>query len=203
MHLRGAYSMMSFHSLLSIVPQSPLVAASFWNHLREDITFSLIEVRPLILDLEIVSFDITTRNSDHDYLNTLSIILGKIINVAFDHSMSVDEWKEAYYMLGKWAMGLPVQLKPFSKAHAISGMGQTFPSVRFLQPYHGKSSKQPVNSAKPMLTSHSCYDALLPYRINHPSGTSAAWEPKSIDGTRSVGVRRELFPNGYCATLGS
>ncbi|KAK2475442.1 hypothetical protein H9L39_13035 [Fusarium oxysporum f. sp. albedinis] len=82
MHLRGAYSMASLHDVLSGIPQAGLLGAGFWNYLREDITFSLFEECPLKMNLESTPLMIQ-HTSDQDYLNSITLILGKIINMSF------------------------------------------------------------------------------------------------------------------------
>lgn len=139
MHLRGAYSMASFENLIFSAEQHGLVKSGFWNYLREDITFSLYAKCPLKMDLEFMGVS-SPQHSDQDYLNSISLILGKIINVAFHHDMSISECDEALAMVQTWAASCPPQLKPFSTSIASPETGQVLPAVWFLQSHHGTQS---------------------------------------------------------------
>ncbi|KAH6981358.1 hypothetical protein BKA56DRAFT_58227 [Ilyonectria sp. MPI-CAGE-AT-0026] len=135
MHLRGAYSMVSVHDLLSGDLNRGLVAAGFWNYLREDITFSLFETCPLKMDLESISL-IIKHDSDQDYLNSITLILGKIINVAFHRPFTVQEWEAALEMVRQWSSTCSERLQPFSKLPGGPGTNELFPQAWFLQPCH-------------------------------------------------------------------
>ncbi|KAJ4319568.1 hypothetical protein N0V84_006298 [Fusarium piperis] len=90
MHLRGAYSMAPFHDVLSGNLQPGLPGAGFWNFLREDITFSLFEKCPLKMDLAATPLPVN-HGSAH-YLNSITLILGKIINTTFGRDLTGSEW---------------------------------------------------------------------------------------------------------------
>ncbi|KAH7151673.1 hypothetical protein B0J13DRAFT_246189 [Dactylonectria estremocensis] len=135
MHLRGAYSMVSIQDILPGELHRGLLAAGFWNFLREDITFSLFKNCPLKIDLKFVSLSVD-HDSDQDYLNSITLILGRIINIAFDHSFSVDEWKNTLELVRQWSLTCPRRLRPFSSQPGGPGTNDLFPRAWFLQPCH-------------------------------------------------------------------
>lgn len=128
--------MVSVHDLLSGDLNRGLVAAGFWNYLREDITFSLFETCPLKMDLESISL-IIKHDSDQDYLNSITLILGKIINVAFHRPFTVQEWEAGLEMVRQWSSTCSQRLQPFSKLPGGPGTNELFPQAWFLQPCHG------------------------------------------------------------------
>ncbi|KAM0425160.1 hypothetical protein ACHAPT_009721 [Fusarium lateritium] len=99
MHLRGAYSMALLHDVLSGNLQPGLPGAGFWNYLREDITFSLFEKCPLKMDLTATPLLVNHRSAQ-DYLNSITLILGKIINTTFGRDVTSSEWVSAVEMCG-------------------------------------------------------------------------------------------------------
>lgn len=113
-----------------------LLASGFWNYLREDITFSLFENCPLKMDLTSIP-PVSKYDSDQDYLNSITLILGKIINAAFRHSLAVQEWDTAFEMVRQWSSACPKRLGPFSKRPGGPGTDEGFPQMWFLQPCHG------------------------------------------------------------------
>lgn len=113
-----------------------ILAAGFWNYLREDITFSLFQICPLKMDLESIPV-LSMHDSDHDYLNSISLILGKIVNAAFDHELVEPELENALYMIQEWKFACPRRLQPYSRGDGLSGTVNALPSVWFLQPCHG------------------------------------------------------------------
>ncbi|KAM5386816.1 hypothetical protein ACJZ2D_000109 [Fusarium nematophilum] len=136
MHLRGAYSMASLHHVLSgNLQQGLLLGAGFWNYLREDITFSLFEKCPLKMDLESTPL-LGSHRSDQDFLNSITLILGKIINMTFDREMADSEWTSAANMVKVWRSACPEHLRPFSRGRGQPGASHLFPAVWFLQPCH-------------------------------------------------------------------
>ncbi|KAJ4257537.1 hypothetical protein NW762_008661 [Fusarium torreyae] len=101
MHLRGAYSMASLHDVLSGNLQAGLLGAGFWNYLREDITFSLFQECPLKMNLEDTPL-INHHHSDQDYLNSITLILGKIINMSFCNDAEEMRWNLVIDSLKSW-----------------------------------------------------------------------------------------------------
>ncbi|CAG9944725.1 unnamed protein product [Clonostachys rosea f. rosea IK726] len=137
-HLRGAYSMVSHQNALNLRTRS-LLTAGFWNYLREDITFSLFEQCPLKMDLDPLTL-ITSHETDPDYLNSISLILGKIINIAFQRPLTEEEWEAAFSMTREWIKARPDRLGPFSRRPAIVGTPNPLPSLYFLHESHGSST---------------------------------------------------------------
>lgn len=114
-----------------------LLAAGFWNYLREDITFSLFETCPLKMSLREVPLP-ATHDTDEDYLNTASLILGKIINIAFDHVTDSEEGESMLQMVREFIPTFPKRMYPFSMGTQQSGAGFRLPAIRFLRPCHGE-----------------------------------------------------------------
>ena len=122
-HLQGAYSFASRQSA-----RQGLLAAGFWNYLREDITFSLFQQCPLKLELA----DIQEDNPLHE----MTLILGRLVNAAFGNAppsefISLHAETEAWYHARE-----EIHL-PFSRTL------DTFPRVWFLQDTHGTSTLFP------------------------------------------------------------
>lgn len=136
-HLWGVYSMASHQGFLTGPLPRDLLAAGFWNYLREDITFSLFETCSLKMSLREVSLP-AAHDTDEDYLNTASLILGKIINVAFDQVTNVGECESMLYMVREFIAVLPSRAYPYSMGTEGAGAGFHFPAIRFLRPCHGK-----------------------------------------------------------------
>ncbi|KAI6773632.1 hypothetical protein HG531_000481 [Fusarium graminearum] len=131
-HLRGAYSMASLYDVLSGNLRVGLLGAGFWNYLREDITFSLFEKCPLKMNLESTLL-FTPHESDQDYLNSVTLILGKSINMAYSQDTDALRWRQITESLRDWRRAYPDHIKPFSRELSTSHL---FPAVWFLQPYH-------------------------------------------------------------------
>lgn len=146
MHLRGAYSMASLHDVLSGIPQAGLLGAGFWNYLREDITFSLFEECPLKMNLESTPLMIQ-HTSDQDYLNSITLILGKIINMSFKQDTDGRQWDYIKDDLKSWRNSCPRHMKPYSRLQGENTTSHLFPAIWFLQPCHGELSPSlPRNS---------------------------------------------------------
>ncbi|KAM5523416.1 TPR domain-containing protein [Fusarium oxysporum f. sp. phaseoli] len=135
MHLRGAYSMASLHDVLSGIPQAGLLGAGFWNYLREDITFSLFEECPLKMNLESTPLMIQ-HTSDQDYLNSITLILGKIINMSFKQDTDGRQWDYIKEDLKSWRNSCPRHMKPYSRLQGEITTSHLFPAIWFLQPCH-------------------------------------------------------------------
>ncbi|KAF4122904.1 to TPR Domain [Geosmithia morbida] len=136
-HLRGAYSMASQHQ--GLLSGDGLLVAGSWNYLREDITYSLYEKCPLKIDLETVPLT-TTHETDQHYLNSASLVLGKLINLAFDHALTYPEWEAALFTVRNWATSLPNRIMPFSVTDGKkTDTARPLPLVSFLQPCHTAS----------------------------------------------------------------
>lgn len=141
-HLRGAYSMAPLQDVLSGNLQPGLPGAGFWNYLREDITFSLFEKCPLKMDL-ITTPLLVNHHSAQDYLNSITLILGKIINTTFGRDLTGSEWIDDVEMLSQWRAACPETMQPFSREQSEPGAIHLFPAVWFLQPCHGELLLRP------------------------------------------------------------
>ncbi|UKZ81394.1 hypothetical protein TrVFT333_009166 [Trichoderma virens FT-333] len=86
--------------LLRSEPPESLLAAGFWNYLREDITFSLFEGCPLKMD--VTGSAAPRLTNSHDQLHSISLILGQIINKAFSYQISAIEWQQFAGMVHAW-----------------------------------------------------------------------------------------------------
>ncbi|WYZ36661.1 hypothetical protein EsH8_II_000167 [Colletotrichum jinshuiense] len=126
-HLQGAYSLAAYRNPLTDYLGSGLRAAGFWNYLREDITFSLFRQCPC------------RRGTTHeDYLNTVSLILGRIINACFAAAVTDETWAFLYDMLRDWSSSLPSRFGPFSTAER--GLGLALPSIWMLRDCHAAAA---------------------------------------------------------------
>ncbi|KAK1595065.1 uncharacterized protein LY79DRAFT_117922 [Colletotrichum navitas] len=132
-HLQGAYSLAAHRNPLNDYPGSGIRAAGFWNYLREDITFSLFRQCPLKIDLERMPLPVR-HDTDQDRLNTVSLILGRIINACFSSTVTEEAWAFLFGMLEDWRSGLPSRFAPFAKTDR--GLGLALPSIWMLRDCH-------------------------------------------------------------------
>ncbi|KAE9569959.1 hypothetical protein CGMCC3_g13978 [Colletotrichum fructicola] len=135
-HLRGAYSLAAYRSPLIDYLGSGLRTAGFWNYLREDITFSLFQRCPLKIDLDQMPLP-SQHHTDHSYLNTVSLILGRIINACFSSTIAEQTWTVLFDMLRSWSADLPARFRPFSKEDR--GLGLSLPSIWMLRDCHASA----------------------------------------------------------------
>lgn len=117
---------------------SGMLAAGFWNYLREDITFSLFEHCQLKMDLERIP---PSENAltDQDHLNAITLILGHIINVSFTGTIDAIKLAHLNDTVKNWRLQLPARFKPFSTASESSTSAIVLPTIWMLQDCHGKS----------------------------------------------------------------
>lgn len=139
LHLQGAYSLASGGGLQS---DHRCWTAGFWNYLREDITYSLFTEVNLKMDLNKTSVAIEL-SSDQAYLNSISLVLGKIINVTFGTTIHQDDWETLIASLQEWSTTLPERFRAFSKVPP-GFSGKTIPSIWMVQDCHGKQHDQPT-----------------------------------------------------------
>ncbi|TFB00759.1 hypothetical protein CCMA1212_007427, partial [Trichoderma ghanense] len=137
-HLRGAYSLASCEASIAGSPPDSLLAAGFWNYLREDITFSLFEGCPLKMDVT-ESAAPSLANGHDQQLHSISLILGQIINKAFGNGFSATDWQQLVGMVEVWLDELPPHVRPFSRGRSVtlSTVGE-LPSFWFLQDFHAR-----------------------------------------------------------------
>ncbi|KAL7813895.1 hypothetical protein V8C44DRAFT_44283 [Trichoderma aethiopicum] len=138
-HLRGAYSLASCEGSIAGSPPDSLLAAGFWNYLREDITFSLFEGCPLKMDVTESAAPSLADGHDQQ-LHSIALILGQIINKAFRNGISATEWQQLVDMVHVWFEELPPHVQPFSKGRSVtlSTVGE-LPSFWFLQDFHASA----------------------------------------------------------------
>ncbi|KAL9469227.1 hypothetical protein ACSS6W_010921 [Trichoderma asperelloides] len=137
-HLQGAYSLASCEDSIAASPPGSLLAAGFWNYLREDITFSLFEGCPLKMDVTMAAAPSLT--GDQDQLHSMTLILGQTINKAFGHQISEPEWERLVSMVQTWLDKLPSNVNPFSRSQSVtpSAVGE-LPYFWFLQDFHASA----------------------------------------------------------------
>ncbi|EHK47661.1 hypothetical protein TRIATDRAFT_316693 [Trichoderma atroviride IMI 206040] len=137
-HLQGAYSLASCEDSIAASPPGSLLAAGFWNYLREDITFSLFESCPLKMDVTMASAPSLTGNQDQ--LHSITLILGQVINKAFSYQVSEPDWERLLSMVKTWLKNVPSNIKPFSRSQrvAVSAVGE-LPHFWFLQDFHASA----------------------------------------------------------------
>ncbi|KAJ8126577.1 hypothetical protein O1611_g7062 [Lasiodiplodia mahajangana] len=137
-HLKGAFSLASqFQECLDRPPRG-LLHSGFWNYLREDITFSLFGNCPLKIDLDPIP-SLSNISSDHDHLNAISLVLGRIIN-AMIRSTAEDArntWEVMWSYVKDWLSNLPAHFQSFSRA-AVSSLSR-LPTVHMLKAFHAAS----------------------------------------------------------------
>lgn len=107
--------------------------AGFWNYLREDITFSLFEQVKMKMDLSNIPL-LSNFESDHDYMNAITLILGRIVNLTFSGIASFQDWERHIQLVEEWHKGLPSRFEPYSKI--IDEEGNQLPSIWFLRDYY-------------------------------------------------------------------
>ncbi|OTA08673.1 hypothetical protein A9Z42_0003740 [Trichoderma parareesei] len=154
-HLRGAYSLASCEASIAGSPPDSLLAAGFWNYLREDITFSLFEGCPLKMDVTESAAPSLADDGNDQQLHSISLILGQIINKAFRGKISAVDWQKLVDMVHTWLRELPTHVQPFSRGRSVtlSTVGE-LPSFWFLQDFHDQLSMLPAVNASTGITGH-------------------------------------------------
>ncbi|KAI0861364.1 hypothetical protein F4860DRAFT_168836 [Xylaria cubensis] len=137
-HLKGAFSLASQLQDFLDQPVGGILHSGFWNYLRKDITFSLFGNCPLKMNLDPIP-KLCNVSSDQDYLNAISLVLGRIINAmtATTAEKIRDSWETMLYYVEEWLSELPAHFKPFSRAAhpSLSGL----PTVYMLKACHAAS----------------------------------------------------------------
>ncbi|KAH8174115.1 phytanoyl- dioxygenase [Sarocladium implicatum] len=135
-HLAGAFSLAS-SSISGIVSSDwPLLAAGFWNYLREDITYGLFEGRALKMDLSHLPSP-TDFEIDQVWLNVVTIRLGQILNAYMKGALHSQCWHNLHTSLRSWRQDLPAHCDPFSRSEPMPG--DPFPKVWMMQDCHAAS----------------------------------------------------------------
>lgn len=75
--------------------------------------------------------------SDQAYLNSMSLLLGKIINMAFGSPAIEYGWLDRLKSVQEWRTALPDTFEPFSRASDQS-VPQALPTIRMLGHHHSK-----------------------------------------------------------------
>ena len=132
-HLHGAYSLVMHQPQHFLHHQCSLLAAGFWNYLREDITFSLFEEWPLKMELDEMPLP-DQYVSDEVYLNTISVILGRLVNAVFGNTVD-SQWLSLCSQVRAWRTTLPSHFDPIFRG---SGGHGTLPRICFLSDSHGR-----------------------------------------------------------------
>ncbi|KAI0506568.1 hypothetical protein F5B22DRAFT_441090 [Xylaria bambusicola] len=137
-HLKGAFSLAS--QLRDFVghPFGDLLHSGFWNYLREDITFSLFGNCPLKMGLD-HTLRLHNVSSDQDRLNTVTLVLGRIINAMIGSSAeeASNRWELMLSYIKDWLSDLPPHFQPFSRA-SIPSLSR-LPTVHMLKACHAAS----------------------------------------------------------------
>ena len=133
-HLSGASALAAFSSLHA--EKTSLMRAGFFNYLREDITFSLMNRCPLKIDLGIITIPSTATN-DEDHLNIATLHLAGAINIVFGQNTSdrSTDVQQMHQRILDWMASLPTQFRPYFETPTLDSP-TTFPMIRMLQDCH-------------------------------------------------------------------
>ncbi|KAI0453147.1 hypothetical protein F5B21DRAFT_304297 [Xylaria acuta] len=137
-HLKGAFSLASQLQDFLDHPAGGLLHSGFWNYLREDITFSLFGNCPLKMNLDSIP-RLRNVSSDQDYLNAISLVLGRIINAVTGNTAEKirDNWETTLSYVEDWLSDLPTHFNHFSRAKLPSL--PRLPTVHMLKACHAAS----------------------------------------------------------------
>lgn len=114
---------------------SNLWKAGFFNYLREDITFSLMNRRTLKIDL--ANMQIPDKAvDDEDQLNIAALYLAEAINFRFDPEAIPSAGKILLDRFDGWRISLPEQFKPFYDSSGGVITPGVFPTIRLLRDCH-------------------------------------------------------------------
>ena len=130
-HLSGAFALAvnRSHSLREI----SLARAGFFNFMREDITFSLINRCPLKLDM--MDIAVADARCDEDQLNVATLYLAKAINHAFETENTPDSAPSSHEGYDGWQGSLPARFAPYFETQ-FSQHHNIFPTIRMLRSCH-------------------------------------------------------------------
>jgi hypothetical protein len=132
-HLSGAYALATNNKVN--MSESSLFKAGFFNYLREDITYSLMNRCPLKIDLGTITIPCTAESAvdDEDQLNIASLFLADAINVTFGDDQFKSSASDMHYV--GWKSSLPTQFTPYYATEPFP-TALTFPTVRMVRDCH-------------------------------------------------------------------
>jgi hypothetical protein len=136
-HLQGCYSLLASRE---IYLTADLLSAGFWNYLREDITVALIEQRSLMINLSGQNAP-PEPTDDLDFANSITFLLGKIINrcLSIDSpALNLLEWEAMMADLDNWKSSLPLSFDVIETPGLRTQ--RSFPSIWSLRSWHGNNS---------------------------------------------------------------
>lgn len=131
-HLSGAYALAASQPVS--FGMHGLARAGFFNYLREDITFSLMNRQPLKTDLSGVRTAYTAV-TDEDNLNAAALHLAQIINTALGGKMTGELNVTLGQQLEAWHTTLPDHSQPYCHT-STSPSDCAFPSIWMLGDCH-------------------------------------------------------------------
>lgn len=134
-HLFGAFSAVSNQP--SICGWSEIASSGFWNYLREDISFGLMNQCPLKIKLQGLAV-MPNSSVDQDHANSITLILAHTMNACFNGAIDATTWKWIFKMLRDWKSALPSYFGAFSVSRLDSL--SSFPAVYHLQDYHAAAT---------------------------------------------------------------
>lgn len=176
-HLKGAFSLASQFQNFLDHPSGGLLHSGFWNYLREDITFSLFRNCALKINLDPVPAP-GNVSSDQDRLNSISLILGRIINamIGSTSEMAGGTWEAMWSYVKDWLSGSPAHFQPFSRA-ALPSLSR-LPTVHMLKSCQGKLKLLAITCSSKIelrLTLNSCITALYSSVFRYTSNTCSKY----------------------------
>lgn len=165
--------------------------AGFWNYLREDITFSLFEQVKMKMDLSAIplrkDFEV-----DHDYMNAISLLLGRIVNLTFSGIASFQDWERHIQYVDEWYQGLPSRFHPYSRI--ADEEANQLPSIFFLRDCH-IGAMQHYLVCKMLLVIRAPPAGAMP----HPPDLGAVLEDYALDlcGMTFTSTSPAVIVNGF------
>ena len=131
-HLSGAYALAAGGNLPA--GKTWLWRAAFFNYLREDITFSLINRCPLKMDLDNVVVPMRGAD-DEDQLNVAALHLANAINTVFVNGRSSRMKASDAERFWVWHSSLPRQFVPYFESD-VEDSADTLPVIRMFRDCH-------------------------------------------------------------------
>lgn len=130
-HLQGAYALSEGSRIEFQLPS--LLRAGFFNYLREDITYALINRCTLKIDPSRLrqAYEPAT---DEDQLNVFTLLLGRTINAAFGRDRTLEDLVVLREELSRLLSSLPSHFRPY--CDTTSNVPNTYPSIYVLHDTH-------------------------------------------------------------------